>query len=262
VVGGGYFIGKIEAENSQPHQIILALMSDMGTNPAAVLATRLRSHFPTIQDIIMVGIAGGVPHPEKPNEHVRLGDVVVSNRNGVVQYDFDKEGASWVIHRHPPRPPSARLLLAVRLLEANELMGEWPWLEHLERASKLRHATRPKEETDILADCNDPSLTIAHPDDPYRIPGQPRIFSGPIASANKLLKNALKRDQLRDKFGVKAIEMEGSGIADATWNDSIGYLVVRGICDYCDGNKNDLWQGYAAVVAAAYTRALLESMPA
>ena len=58
-----------------------------------------------------------------------------------------------------------------------------------------------------------------------------------------------------------AIEMEGSGIADATWNDSVGYLVVRGICDYCDSNKNDLWQGYAAVVAATYTRALLESMP-
>jgi len=39
-------------------------------------------------------------------------------------------------------------------------------------------------------------------------------------------------------------------------------LVVRGICDYCDDNKNDLWQGYAAVVAAAYTRALLELIPA
>ena len=113
-----------------------------------------------------------------------------------------------------------------------------------------------------MADSNDPSVIITHPDDPYRIAGQPRIFSGPIASANKLLKNPLKRDELRNKFGVKAIEMEGSGIADATWNDGIGYLVVRGICDYCDNNKNDLWQGYAAVVAAAYTRALLESIPA
>ncbi|MGB0383907.1 MAG: AAA-like domain-containing protein [Ardenticatenaceae bacterium] len=261
-VRGGYFIGQIPTENGGQHDVILALMADMGTNPAAILASRLRSHFPTIQDIIMVGIAGGVPHPEKPSEHVRLGDVVVSNRNGVVQYDFDKEGTSWVIHRHPPRPPSARLLLAVRLLEANELAGEFPWLEHIKQARKLRHAARPKEETDILSDSNNPTVIIPHPDDPYREPAQPRIFSGPIASANKLLKNPLKRDQLRDTFGVKAIEMEGSGIADATWNDSIGYLVVRGICDYCDHNKNDLWQGYAAVVAAAYTRALLESMPA
>ena len=40
----------------------------------------------------------------------------------------------------------------------------------------------------------------------------------------------------------------------------LGYLVVRGICDYCDSHKNDDWQQYAAVVAAAYTRALIESI--
>jgi nucleoside phosphorylase len=55
--------------------------------------------------------------------------------------------------------------------------------------------------------------------------------------------------------------MEGSGIADATWTHGVGYLVVRGICDYCDGNKNDTWQNDAAMAAAAYVRALLESMP-
>ena len=38
--------------------------------------------------------------------------------------------------------------------------------------------------------------------------------------------------------------------------------VVRGICDYCDTHKNDIWQEYAAAVAAAYTRGLLASMPA
>ena len=35
----------------------------------------------------MTGIAGGVPFPEKAEDHVRLGDIVVSDRNGVVQYD-------------------------------------------------------------------------------------------------------------------------------------------------------------------------------
>ncbi len=56
--------------------------------------------------------------------------------------------------------------------------------------------------------------------------------------------------------------MEGAGIADATWlSDKAGYLVVRGICDYCDSSKGDEWQAYAAAVAAAYTRALLEAIP-
>jgi nucleoside phosphorylase len=69
------------------------------------------------------------------------------------------------------------------------------------------------------------------------------------------------RDKLRDDFGIKAIEMEGSGITDTTWNHEAGYLVVRGICDYCDPGNNNDWQQYAAVVAAAFTRALIESMP-
>ena len=34
--------------------------------------------------------------------------------------------------------------------------------------------------------------------------------------------------------------MEGSGIADATWAAEAGYVVVGGISDYCDGNKNDV----------------------
>jgi hypothetical protein len=58
-----------------------------------------------------------------------------------------------------------------------------------------------------------------------------------------------------------AVEMEGSGVADATWDLSAGYFIIRGICDYCDANKTDIWQDYAAIVAAGYTRALLESLP-
>lgn len=60
---------------------------------------------------------------------------------------------------------------------------------------------------------------------------------------------------------MEAVEMEASGIADATWNHDTGYLVIRGICDYCDKHKNDVWQEYAALVAAAYTRSLIEELP-
>ena len=87
-----------------------------------------------------------------------------------------------------------------------------------------------------------------------------QVFLGAIGSANILLKNPARRDEIRNKFGVRAIEMEGSGIADATWDLEVGYLVVRGICDYADMKKNDRWQTYAAIVAAGYTRALIESM--
>jgi nucleoside phosphorylase len=75
-----------------------------------------------------------------------------------------------------------------------------------------------------------------------------------------LLRNPALRDKLREDCGVIAIEMEGSGIADAAWNTAKNYLVIRGICDYCDDMKNDVWQGYAAVAAAAYARAVISSI--
>ncbi|KAF7502339.1 hypothetical protein GJ744_006004 [Endocarpon pusillum] len=37
---------------------------------------------------------------------------------------------------------------------------------------------------------------------------------------------------------------------------------LRGICDYSDSHTNKQWQPYAAVTAAAYTKELLEIMPA
>jgi hypothetical protein len=69
------------------------------------------------------------------------------------------------------------------------------------------------------------------------------------------------RDALRDKWRIKAIEMEGAGVADAAWTLERDYFIVRGISDYADSNKNDLWQPYAQIVAAAYVRALLGTLP-
>jgi nucleoside phosphorylase len=258
--GRRYLIGEIPTVRGDSHSVVLSL-AEMGNNLAATRATLLLEHFPTVMSIIMTGIAGGIPSPEKPDDNVRLGDIVVSNKMGVIQYDFDKETISETIHRHPPRPPSASLLEAVNLLEAGELRGSRPWQQYIDRASQYLDAKRPPASHDFLSSSLDPSAKLEHPTDPKRRENLPRIFIGPIASSNKLLKNPIRRDQLRDRFGVKAVEMEGSGIADATWNHEKGYLVVRGICDYCDANKGDDWQQYAAIIAAAYTRALIESIP-
>lgn len=264
--GRQYLYGEVPAPNGDRHRIVLALLPDTGNDHASARAALLLTHFPSVHTVIMSGIAGGIPNPDKPAEHVRLGDIVVSNREGVIQYDFGKEelidGKIEFTPRHPPRPPSASLVETARLLQAGELEGERPWVRYIERGVERLSAAHPPADTDVLVSSADPNEVITHPDDPRRVNDLPRIFLGPIASSNTLLKNPLKRDQLRDRFGVKAIEMEGSGIADAAWTIEIQYLVVRGVCDYCDSRKGDEWQVYAAVVAAAYTRALLEATPA
>ena len=257
--GRRYCLGKIPSNDSEYHYVVLAL-ADMGNNIAALRASLLLEHFPNVTSIIMTGIAGGVPHPKKTDEHVRLGDIVVSDHRGVVQYDLISDKITEKEHKFPPRPPSSSLLEAVRLLEASEIEGKRPWLKYIDFGVDKLKFHRPPKIKDILFAYENPDDVIPHPHDEKRIDGQPRVFYGPIASANRLLKNPLKRDDLREKFKVKAVEMESSGIADATWNREIGYLAIRGICDYCDSNKGDDWQGYAAIIAAAYTRALIESI--
>ena len=81
-----------------------------------------------------------------------------------------------------------------------------------------------------------------------------------VAKADNKTHARRLRDQLARDCGVIAVEMEGSGVADAAWTAGQQYLVIRGICDYCDDKKNDLWQGYAALASAAYARALISSI--
>ncbi len=89
----------------------------------------------------------------------------------------------------------------------------------------------------------------------------PTVHYSKIASGNIVQKNPTIRDALNIDHDVIAIEMEGAGIKDSTRLESNGYLVIRGICDYCDGTKNDDWHNYAAAVAAAFTYALVQTLP-
>lgn len=47
--------------------------------------------------------------------------------------------------------------------------------------------------------------------------------------------------------------MEGA----AVW-DRIPTIVIKAVCDYADSHKNEDWQKYAAAVAAAGAKALLD----
>ncbi|AKB33047.1 phosphorylase [Methanosarcina siciliae HI350] len=258
--GRRYCLGEIPTEDGNKHNLVLVTVG-MGNNIAATRASILLENFPNVKSLIMVGIAGGIPNPDKVNDHVRLGDIVVSNEQGVIQYDYIENKIEKVEHRNPPRPPSSSLIEAVRYLEAEEILGNRPWEKYIDEAiSQLKIECSSGYEDKLYCSKNQNEV-IEHPKDKKRTNGKPKVFIGPIASANILQKNPMARDELRERFKVKAIEMEASGIADATWTHDVGYLVVRGICDYCDSHKNDEWQQYAAVVAAAYTRALIESMP-
>ncbi|EXF74490.1 pfs domain-containing protein [Colletotrichum fioriniae PJ7] len=87
----------------------------------------------------------------------------------------------------------------------------------------------------------------------------PEIHYGAIASGNSIVKDSISRDQILQKLETKCLcfEMEAAGLM----ND-FPCLVIRGVCDYADSHKNDRWQNYAAIVAAAYAKELLLVMEA
>ncbi len=241
--GRRYLLGEAPAKNNDTHKIVLSL-ADAGNKNASRLSTILLKEFPSIKVIIVVGIAAGMPDLDKTDKQVHLGDVVVSGERGIVRCDSAVGARNEFVLKMPTRPPSPVLLEAANFLKINESEGERPWLKYIDQACKKLGATRP--------DFPRPR--------PYG--RQPEIFIGSIASMSTVVHDPFTLAQLRDELGLKALEMEGSVIGDAVWDHEVGYLVIRGISDY-GGSKaaTDNWREYAAIAAAGYAWALLESTP-
>lgn len=79
-----------------------------------------------------------------------------------------------------------------------------------------------------------------------------------------MITNAEFRDALVAQHRkIKAIEMEGYGVHAAAHqrHQPARCLVIRALCDYADGEKNDTWHQYAAAAAAGFTKHFLLDMP-
>ncbi|KAK1991933.1 phosphorylase superfamily protein [Colletotrichum falcatum] len=86
---------------------------------------------------------------------------------------------------------------------------------------------------------------------------EPRVHIGRVGSGDTVMKSGEHRDSVAEAHGLVAFEMEGAGV----W-DEMPCIVVKGVCDYADSHKNKKWQDFAAAMAAAAARALLERYPA
>ncbi|KAH7232462.1 hypothetical protein B0J15DRAFT_599313 [Fusarium solani] len=98
------------------------------------------------------------------------------------------------------------------------------------------------------------STVSATADGGRRQPGDMRVHYGLIASGNQVIKDAGFRDSLNESLGgnVLCVEMEAAGLMD------FPCIVIRGICDYADSQKNKDWQEHAAALAAAFAKELLQ----
>jgi nucleoside phosphorylase len=263
------------------HKVVVAclLKGKYGLTPAASVAKDMLRSFPSIRFGMMVGIGGGAPSLK---HDIRLGDVVVSSpvgrTGGVIYYEFGKTIQNQKFERTGALDaPPLMLLTALNVIGArHERKGHRiaeSVIRMVERNPRLRKKyQRPPPETDRLY-----NSSFIHPDPNHaceKVCGantaqliqrnkrtadedDPSVYYGLIASADRLMKDAQVRDTLARDEGVLCFEMEAAGLID-----HFPCVVIRGICDYSDTHKNDMWQGYAAAVAAAYAKELLDVIPA
>ncbi|KAF4340702.1 hypothetical protein FBEOM_5418 [Fusarium beomiforme] len=270
-----YSLGKIGK-----HNVVMAVLpkSEYGTTSAATVARDMLRSFPNIRFGLMVGIGGGAPSAK---HDIRLGDVVVSTRGngkgGVFQYDYGKaiQEHAFVTTGSLNQPPQL-LLTALSGLEAEyELEGHQLGAhvdKVLEQRPRLRQKySRPPPDSDRLyrpdvvhpdsSDgcgdvCSDDPTCLVYRKGRGEQEDDPAIHYGLVASANQLMKDALARDKLAASMDVLCFEMEAAGLMN-----HFPCLVIRGICDYSDSHKNKEWQGFAAMMAAAYAKDLLGQIP-
>ncbi|KAJ5826711.1 hypothetical protein N7447_003474 [Penicillium robsamsonii] len=267
-----YLLGKMGG-----HNVIIAFPAVYGVGAAAQTATNMIRTFRNLRFGLMVGIGGAAPNPARfgrPGEDMRLGDVVVSepkgDEGGVVHYDLGQRKADGKLHKrsHLNKPPMF-LLTAMKLLRSDHPFGRGEMNRYIARIGQLSETSEifeayqhPGRDNDRLyrvdydhedgeEDCTRCDTNSTETRAP-RKSDAPVVHYGLIASGNAVIKDPRYRDELRKAWNVACFEMEAAGLMD-----NFPCLVIRGISDYSDTHKNDIWQPYAAVTAAAYAKDLL-----
>ncbi len=99
----------------------------------------------------------------------------------------------------------------------------------------------------------------------WKVSDTSKVRFGTVLSGDKLIDNKDYRDLLLD-FEPEAIggEMEGAGLYAACHDEKVDWILVKGICDWADGNKSkdkESRQKMAASNAAAFVVSALKFVP-
>lgn len=269
------------------HNIVLATCrhGETGNVNVSSITAPLFKTFPNIRMTLLVGIGGGVPQPDtffKPMKDLRLGDVVVGwptwadGGAAVVYYESGRTRAGGFEMTGSMDKPHTVIRNALPSLELDHDLGRSTFQQHmakLQTHERVGHRFRhPGLENDKLfqshyehvgsyksnCDTCDTHQLVKRKD---RNCEQNDVFvyhQGRIATGNSVVMDSERRDAISDLVGgALCIDMEAAGV-----EVNSRCLVIRGISDYADSHKSDLWRSYAAGKAVVFARALLGKIPA
>jgi nucleoside phosphorylase len=210
-------------DSNSGYWVLLLCLGGMGNVQAAIAVTQAIDVWNPAA-IILTGIMGGVEGSD-----LLLGDLIIAEQ--IVGYELGKIKETETERRFEVLHP-ARLLI-----------------------EKARHLPPQKWtlDTRILPRPDGTSKRVV-----------PKIHFGVVASGEKVIADIITVPELQSSW-VKLIgvEMESFGTALAVYQSGSvpAMLMVKGICDWANPEKNDEWQAYAADVAAAYVVNFLRSQP-
>ncbi|XP_055538055.1 uncharacterized protein LOC129725766 isoform X6 [Wyeomyia smithii] len=278
-----YTLGNIGA-----HRIVSTKLPSVGSSREAMTAagnttTRLLGTFQKVDYVLIVGLAGGIPHYTDYKKHVRLGDVAISflseNNRSLLEttepkitsepycYVYSNQGEIKTYY-----PVDDGLQKIGKSLQMNE-DGKKPWeiyikegLINLSNKSE-NDFNRPAANTDKLYMNigNKDVIEVAHPvsqDDVDGIP-QTRLHIGPIGSGADIIKSDNLRTLYSQQYGLVATDVEMNSVLDSiVGNCRESFILIKGISDYKDGTTSKKWQNYASLAAAAVMKTIICALDA
>ncbi|BAZ15352.1 hypothetical protein NIES4071_72240 [Calothrix sp. NIES-4071] len=226
--GKTFYTSVIKTLNSTiVYQVIIVCLEGMG-NLKSSFATQKAITEINPSRIILVGIAGGVPKDGR-----YLGDIIVGEQ--ILYYELGKQ---IQLERNIPQTQRRNEVYrpAKDLLDAAKSLNPQNWVFSIK-------AQRPDGSTGRVI---------------------PKVHFGVVASGDKVIADSSFREELQSDWSqLVGVEMESAGAASAAYESNFmqGIFLVKGMCDWADGSKNDVWQEYAAESSACFVVNLLKLAP-
>ncbi|KAK6855499.1 hypothetical protein PG995_007650 [Apiospora arundinis] len=253
------------------HNIVIAPFPagrEYGTGAAAALAAQVKKFFRNLWFGLLVGVAAGIPSlspsPGRQRRDIRLGDVLVALSVGespaTLAYGLGKrteDGLRPLRHGHVLPEPESIVLAAIGKLKSSSSEAKLIMRYYDDFKNKGHRGAQfadPGQAKDNLFE----QVRYGRPKKVSRIARpasvRTRVWYGTIGSGDELMRDAAARDKLLAQYDIIGLEMEAAGMMSR-----IPVGVVRGVCDYADAHKNKDWQPYAAAMAAAYAKAVINT---
>ncbi|OAQ99110.1 hypothetical protein LLEC1_03957 [Akanthomyces lecanii] len=249
------------------HNVVIATLpagQKYGTGSAAALASQVKTFFPNLWFGLLVGVAAGLPRLSGVRQRdIRLGDVLVAlpegESAGLIAYDLGKEtgdGFQLLRYGHVLASTETVVRAAIGSIKLHAPNDAQLFLPYYTSMKLVEHAdgtfVDPGQDEDKLYETDELGTERVVNRDRRPDAQRTKVWYGPIGSGEKLIRNASKRDELRDRYDVIGLETEAAGTMNR-----IPVGVIRGAYNYGDAHENTKWKPYAAAMAAAYAKGVL-----